>query len=1011
MAKRLSARALTSLRMKSILATLIVFTLSMNGFAGVLFVRSNGITLTGADGVSYTGVSGITLTGADGLMPYTANGITLTGADGITLTGADAVTSTAADGITYTGANGITLTGADGITLTGADGITLTGADGITLTGADGTVYRADGIVIRMPDGITLTGADGITLTGADGITLTGADGLTRTGVNAVSMAAADGITLTGADGITLTGADGITLTGADGFTGIGPAGILFENNDPAGITLTGADGITLTGADGITLTGADGITLTGADAAGVMHSMSAVGMQGLDPELALALNTMTDDSTVNAIVTYHRTVTDSDIDALRSAGILGGTRMKVLPAVYVTATRSQIAAVSRQPAVRSIYGNRTLTFNADPYFNATGIQRVGGDPELRQHNGSVPVDGRDVTVAVLDTGINAAHPDLAGKVVQNVRLADVQSVPSGFMPPLPVEGLVNTDLGGGHGTFVAGIIAGSGAASSGRYAGVAPGAKLLGLSAGDVNLISVLSGFDYLLDKGSLYNVRVVNCSFSAATVYDENDPVNIATQMLTERGVNVVFSAGNTGPGNGTLNPYAVAPWVIGVGATDESSRLASFSSRGDFGDPLQHPFISAPGVSVIGPRSAASLTSVGGIVGADPSRLSGVEALHYTTASGTSFSAPQAAGAIALMLDARPTLSPAEVRDILGRTATPLPKYFYHEAGAGMLNTHAAVVEAAFPERRMGGFRSAYSKNNVRFVTTLSNEFVSSVFPYAASSSGVTIPSDTLQASITIAWGLGLNDFGLKVFGQDGNLLGQSNATNLPGLTSRSEKVALRSPSAGTVRAEVHNSFGIGTTQNVATSLVTSRAIYPELQDLSNLSAGSVDQIRSGLLSGLIFPDGRKFRPYDAVPRLDLAAALLRTGQIPQYMRRAAQYADVRDAHSRGIVESVQSDANGRIILNIGSGDRFYPYNPASKLMAAVAFVRTARLENAAATALLPVNVADAMSIPSEYRGHVAVALQHGFISLDGNHFRPSRSLSRLELTYAVNRIAGL
>src|SRR5690349_10638350 len=550
---------------------LILLVTAQPAWAGLSIVKSNGITLTGADGISYVGINGITLTGADGVFNYSSNGITLTGADGITLTGADGVTSVGPNGATYTGPNGITLTGADGITLTGADGITLTGADGITLTGADGQKYTADSLIIRKPNGITLTGADGITLTGADGITLTGADGITRIGLNAVRLADADGITLTGADGITLTGADGITLTGADSIIGVGPAGVLFDHTNPTGITLTGADGITLTGADGITLTGADGITLTGADGITLTGADNNTGLQSVDPELAIALNNATDDSNINAVIVYHSSVTDADITQLQQLGIMGGTRLRVLPVVYATATKAQFLAVSRLPRVRSLYANRTLTFNSDPYFDTTGVQRVAPDNDLRQANGSIPVSGRNVTVAVLDTGINSQHADLAGKVIQNVRLADTQSAPGSFVYPAPVENLTNTDLAMGHGTFVGGVIAASGASSSGRFAGVAPGARLIGLSAGDLNLMYVLSGFDYLLEKRVQYNVRVVNCSFSANTVFDLNDPVNIATRLLTDAGVNVVFSAGNSGSGNGTMNPYAIAPWVIGVGATD--------------------------------------------------------------------------------------------------------------------------------------------------------------------------------------------------------------------------------------------------------------------------------------------------------------------------------------------------------------------------------------------------------------------------------------------------------
>src|SRR5439155_13769399 len=106
---------------------------------------------------------------------------------------------------------------------------------------------------------------------------------------------------------------------------------------------------------------------------------------------------------------------------------------------------------------------------------------------------------------------INGLHPDLSGKILQNVRLNDIQSLPLGFQNPVPIENLPNSDLAAGHGTFVAGVIAGTGSLSGGKYTGVAPGARLLGLSAGDVNLTTVLSGFDYLLDRGAAYNVRVV--------------------------------------------------------------------------------------------------------------------------------------------------------------------------------------------------------------------------------------------------------------------------------------------------------------------------------------------------------------------------------------------------------------------------------------------------------------------------------------------------------------------
>jgi serine protease AprX len=964
--------------------------------AGVSIVKSNGITLTGADGVNYIGTNGITLTGADGFLSYQTNGITLTGADGITLTGADGITLTGADGSTYTGADGITLTGADGITLTGADGITLTGADGITLTGADGTQYQANSIVVRQPDGITLTGADGITLTGADGLVRT----------------SSDGITLTGADGITLTGADGITLTGADGIVGINTNGIAFTLANPTGITLTGADGITLTGADGITLTGADGITLTGADAVTPIQN-SGVGIQNIDPELAVLLNNATDDSNINAVIVFHQYPTANDLAALREKGITGGTQYTVLPMIMVSAPPAQLISASFLPQVRSIYSNRTLSLNSDPYFQKTQLQRASGDADLRRKNFGTSLTGSGVTVAVLDTGVNGLHNDLSGKVVQNVRLADAQGAPQlGFINPIAVENVPNTDLAGGHGTFVSGVIAASGTSSNGKYNGVAPGANILGLSAGDLNLSFILAGFDYLLRRGADYNVKVVNCSFSANTLFDYNDPVNIATKMLTERGVNVVFSAGNEGAGNGTLNPYAVAPWVVSVGSTNEKGQLSKFSSRGLFGSAIQNPSIVAPGENIVSLRGMVSQTSaVGLVLGADRDRLTPTELPFYTTASGTSFSAPQVAGAIALMLEANPNLTPKDVKDILQRTATPLPQYFRHEAGAGMLNTYAAVLEAAFPERKMGIFRSVLDRRAVEFSTSQSQIFENTVVPNASVIKTVSVPSDTIQAGVHIAWALSSNDLALRVYDENGVLKGESNDLNAPGLSGRREKVILNYPEQKNYQAVIQNTGNLGTTAQTFTGIVeTTRVSYADL-NLQTLSPQNQAMVKESLRSFLMLPQGSVFQPNFGVTRAELAAAIIRAGRVPQYVAATPMFSDVNDLTTRSVVETVQSNPNGKLFYDASNGGAFRPDVFASKLVAAVALVKAANMENLTVTATLPLSVTDAASIPLQWRGYAAVALQKGFLSLDGNAFNPNRSLTRLELAQALVNIKNL
>jgi serine protease AprX len=153
------------------------------------------------------------------------------------------------------------------------------------------------------------------------------------------------------------------------------------------------------------------------------------------------------------------------------------------------------------------------------------------------------------------------------------------------------------------------------------------------------------------------------------------------------------VVFAAGNAGPDNNTLNPYSVAPWVIGVAAGNKDGlTLADFSSRGVPGDPLYQPTITAPGVGIVAARAVTgAITPLGA-----PDDISlGADAIRYTHMSGTSMATPHVAGVVALLLQANPALSPDQIRSTLRSTATALPGYAAHEAGAGYVNAFAAVV----------------------------------------------------------------------------------------------------------------------------------------------------------------------------------------------------------------------------------------------------------------------------------------------------------------------------
>ena len=977
---------------QSLAIVLAVLVLVSPVMAGLHISPTNGIVMTGADGIVMTGADGIVMTGADGFLYSNANGIVMTGADGIVMTGADGIVMTGADGIAYP--NSVRATNADGIVMTGADGIVMTGADGIVMTGADGATYYADSVTVTLPNGIVMTGADGIVMTGADG--------LQRDTNNGIVMTGADGIVMTGADGIVMTGADAVRATGTDGVVfSVVPDGLRF--NGVTGIVMTGADGIVMTGADGIVMTGADGMLSSALPA-------TPTGLRSVDPELALLLNRITDDSNVNAAIVFHHQPTDSDLADLQNLGVLGGTRFRALPVVTLTATRRQIRDISHLPSVRSIYGNRTLTFESEPEIrNATGVTRAWRDNEVTAANRGLPVTGKDVKVAVLDTGIDGTHGDLANRVTRNIKLLDTQSANVGFSYPINSENLPNTDQLHGHGTFVAGVIGGNGSNSGGKFSGVAPGAQLVGLSAGDLTLFYVLAGFDYLLANGNGLGVRVVNCSFSANTVFDMNDPVNIATRMLTDAGINVVFSAGNAGPGAHTLNPYAAAPWVVGVGATDTQGRLASFSSRGDFANGLLRPSLVAPGVDVVSLRGSgvANVTGAEGLVGSDIKRLSATELPFYTTANGTSFSAPQVAGTIALMLEVNPSLTPAEVKDILQRTATPLPPYAAHEIGTGMLNVHAAVLESQFPTRRIGTWRGTVDVNQVAFTENLPVEFSGTVTPGDYYETTLVIPPGTVTASVQISWGpLGSpNDLGLTVSDPALAVRGESDDSNSTGINGQREIVSLVTPAAGVYRARIQSKSGtFRTAQPFYGVLEVTRATYGSISDLSSLSPALQSDIFQGLRSFTMWPIGSRFASDFGVSRAELAAAMVRNARVPQYLPRQSSYPDVKDAGTMLFVESAQASPTGPLFIDVSNGAPFRPFDRVTRLAAAVALVRAAGLRSEAeAKAGILLTYSDGLTVPSELRGYVSVAIQKGLMTT-GSAFMPQGILTRGDLARA-------
>jgi serine protease AprX len=401
-----------------------------------------------------------------------------------------------------------------------------------------------------------------------------------------------------------------------------------------------------------------------------------------VDPVLSSLLKSAGSGRPIEAVVTFDRYPTAADVLAIQFTGV-EVFPFKVLPMVAVRGTNQQIRGLLPLPSLRSIHFNHPLTYFLNASVPSIGANRVWSE---------LGYTGKGVTVAVIDSGIDATHPDLqfGTKVVQNVKIA-----PDLFaLGPLVLEGLTNTDTTSGHGTHVASTVAGTGAALAGKYRGVATGSKLVGIGAGEaLFIITALEAFDWVLQNRTKYGIRVISNSWGTSGAFSADDPINVASKLAHDGGLVVVFAAGNDGPNSNTLNPYCVAQWVICVAAGEKNgSTLADFSSRGVPGDALYQPTITAPGVDIAAARATTGIV-MNTFFAVDLINL-GTDAAYYTAASGTSMATPHVSGTVALMLEADPALTPDQVKSALKQTVTPMPGYQQHEVGAGYLNAYEAV-----------------------------------------------------------------------------------------------------------------------------------------------------------------------------------------------------------------------------------------------------------------------------------------------------------------------------
>jgi len=770
-----------------------------------------------------------------------------------------------------------------------------------------------------------------------------------------------------------------------------------------------------------------------------------------LGPGLASQMATAGAADKLEVVVTFDRDqpLGAAETGLLRSLGIVEGVTMASLPIAGVLATPAQIDALAQQPGVLSIWPNHRLEYFNDGSRQITGVDRVRTDSRLRTGSG-MPFSGKGVTVVVNDSGIDGTHPDLqyGTRVIQNTQgLTNLRSW-SDLAPVTWLENQPVTDISG-HGTHVAGTVGGSGVQSAGEFEGVAPGANLVGYGSGAaLFVLDAVGGLDYALTRQFQYGIRVVTNSWGTSGAFDPANPINVASWKLYQRGIIVTFAAGNDGPGEDTHNPYAVAPWVISVGAGDKFGRLAEFSSRGKRGDTgtftmpdgsswsyTNEPAIVGPGVDVVSTKALADGLSL----------LSLDDNPFYAMMSGTSMATPHVAGIIALMLEANPALSPDQVKSILRETATNMPGHEAWEVGAGYVNAYAAVVRSLALRTDYGttlNINRTFNSNAILAGATTQD--FSLFFSPVGTNERMSFDVGSDVAMVTARAVVPANTVALVLTDPDGIRYGSS--ITLPEIGDTA--IASAPGKAGTWTLHVS---GIGSVSGVAVDplRVTNGVAapgtvsgtlrfdriggYSGLDDVAGHPAEGA--IKIAVSDRLVDGDRqRAFRPDHKITRAELADYLVMGTGVRQSLPLdgSQTFSDVGSTLlpfaeaviARGAALRDRAQITDGVMR--ASGSRFNPDSFVSRAELAYSLVQALGFQDAARSYSGPVQVwyddrylpiEDADQIPAELRGYVQVALDlnlmNAFYRLEQGPFdltptihatfKPAQSITRAE--YAV------
>ena len=795
-----------------------------------------------------------------------------------------------------------------------------------------------------------------------------------------------------------------------------------------------------------------------------ILLALSAIPALGASSSqnLQKLLATASDSTSVGTVIVAFNTTTglnSNHIGVLQAAGILGGKTYPNLGMVAVLATAGQVRSLLQQPNVLSVWSNDQLAYFNNETRILTGVDKMRTDPNFIKLNGGQPVFGNKggIAVVVNDSGIDATHNDLhyPEHVVQNVQATEQDDLTgTGFAPFVYLEGVPDTDTAG-HGTHCAGIVGGTGAMSGGLYAGVAPGVNIIGVGSGAaLFVLNALSGFEYALANQARYNIRVITNSWGPTgnPAYDPNDPVNIASKQMHDRGIVVTFAGGNDGPVQGVFSEYAAAPWVIGVAAGTKEGGLASFSSRGlpkSQRDPSFNyaPTLTAPGTGrefasdagkfttdVVSVKSKTA-TSEQGLT--NDTEISPSYIPFYTQISGTSMATPFVAGTAALMLSVDPTLSPDDVKSILVQTASQMPGFAEWEVGAGYINVYAAIDKVFHRSKTYGSYGGPIDteKFNAQYTITgpAPQTFHIDYNPVVTTGNSITfsVPANMnvldILATVDTTVSTGNNLVGLIATNPNG--VRYTSGIQLPVIGTNAREINVKFPVAGTWTLTVGGARGLtavpvsspqqlagpGPVDGTITLQQFNLAPVPDIQN-SPVKA----QITQAIVSRLIdtMANGN-FDPNRNVTRSDFANTMVTNSALRQSLADTPEFTDVTGA-PEAIAEAVTAmgpslrdyDFNHTGLLS-SSGGAFSGGSAVSRLDVAIALVKSLGQDDAAkALAGTDVTVsyngqtltlADESQIPAADRGYVQIALNRGLLQA---YYTSTQSPYALTPTVTVN-----